>query len=210
MLKIKTLDKKPFDEVKNTKRNSSSSSLWVGVTILGIAAISMSCKEDASLPKVVNGSFEEPVVAGNWTTYRKGQNNIPGWSITSGDLDLINKYWDGSDGQQSIDMNGGSPVTIEQTLGGFTAGANYVLKFDYGVNKDVADTNVGNIRAEILIDGESKKAIAATTSIKPPNYQTESITFEAANEEVTFTFKSVSPGNKGIALDNVRLELTEN
>ena len=208
MLKNKTLDKKPLDEIKNTKK-SPSSSLWVGAAILGVAAISMSCKEDASLPEVINGSFEEPVVTGNWTTYGQGQNNIPGWSITNGNLDLINKYWNGSDGQQSIDMNGSSPVTIEQTLGGFTAGASYVLKFDYGVNKDVADANMGNVRAEILIDGESKKTVTATTSIKPPNYQTESVTFEAVNDEVTFTFKSVSPGNKGIALDNVRLELAD-
>ena len=209
MQKIKILNKKPIDE-KNAKKSSSFSSLWIGAALLSVAFINISCGEKASLPQVVNGSFEEPVVSGNWTTYGQGQKDIPGWTITSGNIDLINQYWDASDGKQSVDMHGSSPATIEQKISGFTAGANYVLKFDYGVNKDVNDSDVSNASTEILIDGKGKKTITPTTSMKPPNYQTESITFEAAGEEVTFTFKSLSSsGNKGIALDNVRLELAD-
>ena len=84
-----------------------------------------------------------------------------------------------------------------------------MLKFDYGVNKDVP--NVALTKAQVLVNGEAVKTITPNASMKPPNYQSEAVTFEATDEDVVFTFKSLSIAKSpwGVVLDNIRLELAD-
>ena len=208
-----------MQKLNNTKKSQSLSSLSMLAAAIGIAAFSISCsKEEALLPEVVNGSFEQPVATGNWNSYNtQSADGVTGWTITGGSIELIHDYWAGSDGDQSIDLDGGSAGTIEQTISGFTPGASYVLKFDYSANPENPDKNVNDAKAELLIDGVSVKQIKATTEMMSATRQTvvyqnnESVTFDAASEEVTFTFKSLNNAGSvyGVILDNIRLELAK-
>src|SRR5438034_11556697 len=64
--------------------------------------------------RLINGSFEEPVVAGAFITRSGGE--IDGWTITSGTVDQIGTYWPAALGAQSTDLAGEGPGRIEQTF----------------------------------------------------------------------------------------------
>src|SRR5205823_13678177 len=71
---------------------------------------------------LVNGSFEEPDTSGSsmgWLTYGPDSRpnhpavapSIPGWTIIRGTIDVKSRYWQATDGRQSIDLVGDSPAT---------------------------------------------------------------------------------------------------
>jgi hypothetical protein len=76
---------------------------------------------------LLNGGFELPDVSASpdggllfGTDVLPGQMSagvvIPGWEILGGTINLYAGYWKAEEGRQSIDLNGGSPGSIEQTF----------------------------------------------------------------------------------------------
>ena len=153
----------------------------------------------------VNGSFEQPVV-NSFLTYPVASNSIPGWTITSGSVEIDRTVWPGYDGVQSMDLSGEVAGALEQTLTGFRPGASYRLKFEYALHKFAALERSANV----IINSEVVDTIVAGTGALVPNYQTFEISFIApANGVVTFGFQSLSADSKGVVIDNVRIEQTE-
>ena len=153
-----------------------------------------------SAPAVVNGSFEDPIVT-NWQIFT-GPNDISGWTITSGSIEIARAPWPAFDGAQSIDLSGNSAGSLEQTISGLQSGATYELAFEYALHKGAKSSR----SAEALIDGLVMDTVVADTSMKPPNYQSKSIEFIASSSgSVTIGFNSLSSGGKGVVIDNVRL-----
>lgn len=109
---------------------------------------------EAAASLIVNGGFEAPVATPPFQTLTGNQ--LTGWTIISGSIDLINGYWPAFEGKQSIDLagstrNGGS---LEQTFA-TTIGESYLLTFNYTNNTDVssASANVlvfGNLASPLL------------------------------------------------------------
>ncbi len=67
--------------------------------------------------QVVNGDFESsfPAPAGSFSTYTAGQ-SFGAWTVGSGSIDLINGYWQASNGTYSVDMDGSSVGSIYQSI----------------------------------------------------------------------------------------------
>ena len=64
-----------------------------------------------------NGSFEDgPEISGSLVTLYDGNEEITGWKVSSGSIDLIGTYWKASDGERSLDLNGAGPGAISQTF----------------------------------------------------------------------------------------------
>lgn len=84
---------------------------------------------------VTNGSFESPLISGNFNTYGAGNPSITGWTIGAGSVDLIHDYWQAASGLQSIDMNGNSPAVVSQFLN-TQVGSVYNLSFWMAGNPD--------------------------------------------------------------------------
>ena len=81
--------------------------------VLFAAAVVVGSFGVAQAATLVNGSFEDGVDPGVFTTLGEGSGNITGWSIygggVAGTIDYIGSYWNASDGNRSIDLNGNGP-----------------------------------------------------------------------------------------------------
>jgi hypothetical protein len=75
---------------------------------------------------LVNGSFEEPDTSRSsmgWLTYGPDSRPnhpaavpaIPDWTTICGTIDMKSRYWQATDGRQSVDLVGDSPATLQQS-----------------------------------------------------------------------------------------------
>ncbi|MEM7097841.1 MAG: PQQ-dependent sugar dehydrogenase [Pseudomonadota bacterium] len=153
-------------------------------------------------PVFVNGSFELPVVTSplGWNAY-SAAGAIPGWTITSGSVELDRTPWPAFDGQQSMDLNGNSTGALQQQVNGFTTGESYQVQLEYGLHPGAQ----GSATAQISVNGASIGTITAGQGMKVPNYQTASLPFIATALAQTINIESLTGGNTGVVIDNVRI-----
>src|SRR5207302_6342899 len=106
---------------------------WIACTAF-ILLTCLGARPAGAVPnRLINGSFEEPVVSGPFITRSGGE--IDGWTITSGTVDQIGTYWPAALGAQSIDLAGDGPGRIEQTFD-TVAGRQYHFSGYYANNPD--------------------------------------------------------------------------
>ena len=74
--------------------------------------------------------------------YRAVNPALAPWRIASGSVN-VQTYWPAAEGRQTLDLNGISPGTIEQSFA-TTPGQVYQLAFDYGNNPDARDRRPGH------------------------------------------------------------------
>ncbi|MEM7470331.1 MAG: choice-of-anchor C family protein [Pseudomonadota bacterium] len=153
---------------------------------------------------VVNGSFEDPgTFNGNFTTFGAGSFALNGWTINSGSIDLINTYWENSDGFYSINLDGASPGSISQTMTGLSVGKSYKLAFDMAANTDGANDVVG-VTAAVGRDFQSFTFDGTGNSRNDMGWLTYTMEFTATAQSMLLSFSSDSPsGPYGAALDNI-------
>ncbi|WP_458113412.1 GEVED domain-containing protein [Arthrobacter sp. R1-13] len=106
-------------------------------------AVPASAAVSAACSLAQNGSFETPNiqdpdnrVAGDayisgYNMFRTSQATMSGWSTVAGTVDILRYYNNASDGDQSIDLWGTAPATMEQTFTGLVPGAEYTFSIDY-------------------------------------------------------------------------------
>lgn len=98
---------------------------WAGLAcVLGLATALPSVGY-ANL--VQDGSFEDQVATQPYETFSAGQ-SFGGWTVTAGNVNLVNGAWLAADGNQSVGFSGNSPGTIQQTI--VVPAGNYLLTFD--------------------------------------------------------------------------------
>lgn len=83
-----------------------------------------------------NASFEEPGIGGSYQAYLAGQ-NIGGWVVESGSVELVGTYWQAAAGSQSLDLSGigdlaGTLYQDVETVPGRT----YKLRFAFAGNPE--------------------------------------------------------------------------
>ena len=156
------------------------------------------------VPQPENGSFEQPGVS-TFTIF-SDPTAIPGWTITSGTVEVDRTPWPAAEGLQSMDLAGSVAGSLEQRIVGFQAGARYQLQLSYGLH-----INANSSRsAEVLIDGGVAQTLVAGVGMLVPNYQAANIEFVApASGEVVIGFNSLSPDSRGVVIDDVRIALLE-
>jgi len=165
--------------------------------ILGLSTVSLAFQ---------NGSFEDgPGGIGDFITLHAGSTDITGWTVVYGSIDLIGSYWEASDGDRSIDLNGSEPGAISQVFD-TERGALYQVFFDMAGNPDVSGLKVlvastDSTTSEYKFDREGKTSTEM-------GWTEMSFIFQASSELTTLEFAGSSPdGAFGPALDNVRVIL---
>jgi choice-of-anchor C domain-containing protein len=158
---------------------------------------------------VSNGSFEAGTAPGVFTTV-SGAGAISDWNISAGTVDYIGTYWTASDGARSVDMNGNSQGTIDQTINGLTAGQTYKLTFDIGGNGDggpttkTMDVSFGGVVQSVLFDTLTGGNIGGNARGYAPI--TLLFTYTGAGTSALLSFASTTGGGFfGPILDNVAL-----
>jgi choice-of-anchor C domain-containing protein len=178
-------------------------------TLLAAAsAAALAIAGSAGAATITNGGFVGPNPPnGGFVQVDAGSSVIPGWTVSSGNVDWIQGLWQSADGDGfSIDLNGSAPGAISQTIA-TEVGKAYELTFDMSGNPD----NGSDVRLILANTGGSASVFTYDLSV-PPNSHTnmnwtpESLKFTAIDTSTTITFASGNGGGNccfGAALDNV-------
>jgi choice-of-anchor C domain-containing protein len=88
----------------------------VGLALVLPAALAAPARPAANL--LVNGSFEDgPEDIGDFKSLDKGSDEIKGWKVTRGQIDLVAAFWTAAEGKRSIDLHGSPGYGgVEQTF----------------------------------------------------------------------------------------------
>jgi choice-of-anchor C domain-containing protein len=135
-------------------------------------------------------------------TLRAGNPVLAPWRITSGSVN-VQTYWPAAEGTHTLDLNGVSLGSIEQSFATIPGQA-YQLAFDYGNNPDARARTAG---ATVTVTGAgtrlSQQIAHAGSRPLRMRYTRFSGTFLADSATTTLRFASTTPGAFGIVLDAV-------
>lgn len=154
--------------------------------------------------QVVNPSFEEDKITDSSKVVQK----LKGWKVVSGNVELItDKVFAASEGNQVLGLNGDQPGSIKQTIKGLKKNFDYTLKFEYADHKDRKRKEGPVLATATLLINEKTVATLRNLS-KSPNY-IGGIGFafrSSPKGTATIEFTSTTPGDKGLVIDNLRIE----
>ena len=159
-----------------------------------------------SAATITNGSFEQPgTTSGPFSTLNAGSNQLTGWTISAGSVDLINTLWQHSDGSYSLDLDGNAPATISQDISGLTIGTTYSVLFDLAANPASQGSVFKTLTVAAGLDAQRYTFDRTGTTLSNMGWVTETFEFTATAQTETLEFMSTSDsGAFGPALDNVR------
>jgi choice-of-anchor C domain-containing protein len=160
---------------------------------LGLAAVSaLALAASAQAATVlIDGQFHDAGFSGPWKNYTNG-NSFGGWTVTSGDVDLIGSSWDGHGTSQSVDLDGYQPGAISQTLD-LMATKTYTLKFwlagnpDGGPTVKTLDVSLGGVS---LLSPSHLTFDTTGHSVKNMGWIEETLTFTGSGKQ-DLTFASL-------------------
>jgi choice-of-anchor C domain-containing protein len=173
-----------------------------------IAAATLIVAGSAGAATIANGGFAGPGAPdGSFQTVGVSTGVIPGWTVSSGNVDWITGYWQSSDGDGfSVDLNGNVPGAISQTID-TVIGQTYTLTFDMSGNPD----NGSDLRLILADTGGAPTTFAYNLDVSSNNrsnmnWTPQSLNFTATDVSTVITFAS---GNSnccfGAAIDNVAI-----
>jgi len=155
---------------------------------------------------VVNGSFEEgPEVKSHLTIYAGV--TIPGWEVIEGSIDLLDQYFQASDGNRSIDMCGTSGFGSIQQHIETVPGKTYQVSFDMSGNHE----GLPKIKKlKMSAAGQSANFEFDTTGINSKNmgWIQKSWSFVASDDQTNLTINTLhdsGPASCGPCIDNVKV-----
>lgn len=174
---------------------------WIAVPTTAFAAAS-----------ITNGSFEAGtyVRPANWNTFFAGSTSVTGWTIDSGSIDAtFSNYWQASDGEVSIDLNGDGPGAISQAIS-TTVGAEYTVTFDLSANPDcgTAPKSLTVMATGGTVQPETFDVGATGSSRIDMKWSQREYTFVATAATTTLTFASTTGNSCGPALDDIAIAET--
>jgi choice-of-anchor C domain-containing protein len=154
---------------------------------------------------VANGGFENPTVHSVFET--KTGNQLSGWIINSGDLDLIGTYWKPYEGKQSIDLSGYKRCAISQVI---TTDPDCIYQLSFAMARN-PDGGTGIKKVEVYWDGQSKEIFSfdLPTSGSNMGWEVHEIkNLKASGTRTEIKFVDISEGNPtaGVALDAVKVQ----
>jgi choice-of-anchor C domain-containing protein len=153
---------------------------------------------------LADGGFETPKInpQKKARTLRAGDPALAGWRIVSGSVN-VQTYWPAAEGTHTLDLNGVSAGTIEQSFA-TTPGQVYQLAFDYGNNPDARAQTAG---ATVTVTGAgtllSQQIAHAGSTPRDMKYTHFSELVLANSATTTLQFASTTAGAYGIVLDAV-------
>lgn len=168
------------------------------------ATLAMTTATAGQAATLINGSFEDPEVNARWQTIGAGSTALTGWTVGGRGVDLIDTFWEASDGDQSVDMSAGGAGTLSQMITDLVIGQEYRLFFDLSANsyggsavKNI-DVTVGAVSGSYSFDTGGVR-LAANNMM----WETNEFRFIATDTSELLTFTGRENSAYGAALDNV-------
>jgi len=158
----------------------------------------------AQAVSIVNGGFELPgTFSGGFTTVGAG-GEISGWTVGGSGVDLINNYWEPSEGAYSVDLSAGSAGSVYQDLTDLSVGETYSIGFDIAGNPAGGPT-VKTMRVSAGADSMDYLFDVTGKTTSSMGWLSRIFNFTATSEIERLTFGSLDATAFGPALDNVSI-----
>jgi MYXO-CTERM domain-containing protein len=159
------------------------------------SGVTLSCGDGTDI--TVNGSFEDPGVAGDFTFELVDEDTVPGWD-TDADDDLI-ELWDSghngvssAEGLHHAELDANEPSTLSQDVT-TVVGDDYTMRFAHR-GRGGPDT------MQVLIDG----VVVTTVRTSAAAWQWQSVSFVATSVSTRISLRSASPsGASGNFVDGL-------
>ncbi|MGX7826645.1 DUF642 domain-containing protein [Actinokineospora sp. 24-640] len=155
---------------------------------------------------VVNGNFEDPYVAGNYTTFYNNPENEERlrWELIKGGVDVYSAVLCGrEDEMQCVDLNGHhTQGGLGQVLPNLAPGARIKVTFDTTLSMHPSCAQEENVPFRIRLDGRGQGA-----RVDPiRGWETHTFSFVATKESHRVSFESMADaaGKCGAVLADVR------
>jgi choice-of-anchor C domain-containing protein len=182
----------------------------VGTSFLMARYLSDNSITVLSSDALADGSFETPVVPGNWVTRFAGE-SIGMWTVQSGSVDqAASTLWAAADGLQSLDMSGSTAGVIYQDVQ-TVPGQLYTLRFALAGNTAGGSATKGlNVTWDVA-SAASPAVVASTTfatsgaSPTDMRWAYHEYTLAATVSVMRLRFVSLENSAYGPALDDVTL-----
>jgi choice-of-anchor C domain-containing protein len=191
------------------------------ITVVAVAAMLLFVSERSSgVPRkdkkakpanlLVNGSFEEgpKVDARGFKPLDKGSTEIKGWTVTRGQIDYIESFWQAADGKRSIDLHGSPGFGGVQQTFATKKGQLYRVTFSLagtpGAGKKRVAVRAAGKKGEFQFDGSK-------TTREKMDWEVQTWFFKAVADKTTLeihTLETTDP-QQGPALDNVAVIAVE-
>lgn len=170
-----------------------------GLTVAGAAPASAAAG-------LGNGGFEDPAIAPNaYRTFNQGE-SVGGWQVVDGSVDIIHtNLYRAASGDQSLDLNGEAPGTVQQTL-------NTLPLLTYKISFSLAGDpyTQREVTGQVLAGGQVIKDFAFDTTGKTYDnmgWTTVTAEFVATSTSTPLAFRGTTPlGAHGAMIDNVRVQ----
>lgn len=197
------------------KRIPRSYGVWLGVVMLfGVMPL------PAGADMIQNGSFEDSTYSSvdTWLTLQAGSTAISGWTVigtaaATDSIDYIGNYWQASDGNRSIDLDGRSARGGLEQIIATEIGHTYRLTFDVAGNTDGNAFGSGLRTMDVLAIGASTQSASfgfdcTGQSHWDMGWMSMEWSFVADAPSTTLRFLSTTtatPAGYGMTLDNVAI-----
>jgi choice-of-anchor C domain-containing protein len=151
---------------------------------------------------IANGSFEVDECAVRFCA----TTSLTGWSVSGGDVEIIQSYWQAANGIKSIDLGGTTGITTLSQNIVTTIGTDYILNFFMAGNPDggalVKSLNVSATGGPTI----GYNFDTSSTSLAAMGWLSYSYTFRAISDLTTISFTNTSGSSFfGAALDDVSI-----
>ncbi len=183
----------------------------LGTAAASLLAVAAPAHADPS-PSIQNGRFAEhtspPLGDAKWVTLDRND-NLPGWSIEGGNVDLLSQRWaQAPAGMNALSPHGRAATTVSQTIE-TTKETTYTVKFLYGTDTWGGCTggSGGNEQLQVSAGQDAGQVFDAGVPNKRPNWKDGEYTFTATGSVTRLAFSSLVPrGGCGPIFTNVRIE----
>ncbi|MEO5915872.1 MAG: choice-of-anchor C family protein [Luteolibacter sp.] len=188
----------------------ATSRYWVKVSNSSGSAVG-SVTATARIQLIANGSFEQPSVGGRLlSVYAPNSSAISGWNVVQGDIELCTgAEWQASEGTQSLDTSGVSAGAFHQDVVGLLPEGIYRLDFDISGNPALPSQVIKRLKVEAGSAVSEFEFDVTGHASNNMGWVRRSVTFVAESATTRIRFQSLTPGDRGAALDNVSLVLIE-
>lgn len=155
---------------------------------------------------IADGSFESVFPGDLYRSYSAGS-SLGAWTVESGTVEAVGRYWQAADGETSLDLNGVFDLrgTIRQTVA-TSRGQEYQLSFKLAGNPDSQDDTPKRVRVwwdgVILAELEFDIRGRSRTDM---GWNAHEFRVTATQDLTALRFESLQAGFLGPALDDVRL-----
>lgn len=177
-----------------------------------LASVAMAAPAHAGVNLLTNGGFEADVSGGGqYQTLSSGSTKIPGWTVTSGSIDLIKNYWQNNKNSlRSVDLAGNAPGAISQTIS-TVVGMVYQVVFYISANPDIPGGASTSRALSLTVTGTPAQNFTYKNNNQTKSnmkWQRRETYVTATSTSTTFTFAALNGGAYGAALDSVSVTAT--